>query len=112
MIASAFLPALAGCSVNKAGDVQLSVPAVVDYAEVRCPPLDATIKNEFKRTTERPEAWQQGPAKSGELMAHVDALELGEARKNGYGEMAVKAYERCRRGGPAPAPKVKPPPTS
>lgn len=94
-----------GCGLFKSGEpVQLQFPAVIDYAHVRCPEIDATTKNEWRRSTPRPKHWSEEGATSGELMGHIDKLEIAEARKNGYGANQSAEYERCRRGDNSPAP--------
>lgn len=99
-----------GCSKD-GKPVELAFPFTLDTTAVRCPAPDPTIRNEWRRKTARPETWREKGVTAGELQDHIAALELAEARKNGYGAMQLREYERCRQGRP-PAPKAKGPPTS
>src|SRR5580765_1272845 len=87
------LAALPGCEAARQSVGELSFPAVVDFAEVRCPPVDAVTHNEWRRTTTRPTDWGKPDATGklrgatrGELEDLVDKHEISEARKNYAGQ--------------------------
>ena len=95
--------ALSGCSLFKNGPdaVRLEMPAVIEFATVRCPPADATIKNEWSRrlpTAEELWANRTDPVTTGEILDHLRKHEVAQVRKNGYGRIQQGEYERCRSG--------------
>lgn len=109
------LATLPGCSsladlFGSGKPLELSFPAVVDFADVRCPATDAATHNEWKRVAGRPAQWgkpgpdgKPTPALRGELEDYIDKLELGEARKNGTGQRMEVEYEHCRQPAGAPS---------
>lgn len=108
-IVCASLLMLHGC--GKPGKVELAFPFSTETSEIRCPAVDPAVKNEWTRSTARPPAWKERDVTAGDLMAHIDNLEIAEARKNGYGAQQMREYERCRRRGLPTAP-AKGTPTS
>ena len=66
---------------------------------IACPPLSAADKAALSSLTSRPEHWPDKGASKGELQAHVDALELGEAEKAAAAKRIISEHERCRGGG-------------
>ena len=79
-----------GCASDD--PVKFDTPVVVDMAPVRCPEVDEKTKAEFSRTTPRP----SGPVTKDGTRQWIDALELGQRRKNALGLQLVAELERCR----------------
>lgn len=87
-----------GCAVLD-GPKALAPPLIVEVAPIKCPPVPAKARAEFRRTTPAP----AGDLNRKKTREWVDALRLSEARKNDAGAGVIREHDACV-GAPASAP--------
>ncbi len=93
------LPAIHGCAGGGSVD-PVGFGAVLKQIDgvnqVRCPELAPADVRTLQSRTARPSQWPQTGATKGQLLAHVDKLELSEARKSAAASRVIAEHGRCR----------------
>lgn len=67
-------------------------PVVVEVAPIRCPELDAKLKETMRYRVPRPKP----PLGKNDVRAWLDRHEIEEERKIAAGEIIIREHETCR----------------
>jgi hypothetical protein len=81
-----------GAAVDKLGELQ----------RLACPEPAARDRKTLARLTPRPPHWPQKGATKGELLAHIDRLELSHEAKAAAAKRVLAEFDRCRGGDDKP----------
>jgi len=77
-----------------------AIEKIEEINRIACPEPAPADKAALAKRTPRPKHWREKGATKGELLAHVDRLELSHEAKAAAAARVLAEFERCRGAAP------------